>query len=109
VKQLLATLGWTAPAHFAPSSARAADAQVEAIRQAMLDVLGWPVPRGCEGLLLRIQHALDAERLWYLRGDLMQALAYKHGEQPAAEQLARISAMFQGVLPPSLASSQLRY
>ena len=78
--------------------------QIEDIRAAMLTALGWPVPRGCEGLVLRIRHAIDAERLWHLRGDLMNVLARTHGELFAIEQLTCISQMFQGALPSALAS-----
>jgi hypothetical protein len=103
--RLLPSLGFAASA-FAPAC-KGIDtaAQVETIRAAMLGALGWPVPRGGEALVLRLRHAVGAERLWYLRSELMQALAYMHGELAATEQLGRISAMFHGVLPSSLVSS----
>ena len=100
MKQLLSTLG-LAPARFQPCPAGGPD-PLEAIRQAMLEALGWPVPRGCEGLVLRIRHGIGAERLWFLRGELMQALACMHGEAAAMERLAGISSMFEGVLPSGL-------
>ena len=105
MKQLLSTLG-LGPANRFPPCADDGAAQLEGIRQAMLDALGWPVPRGCESLVLRIRHGIGAERLWYLRAELMHALACMHGEGAAMERLADINPMFDGVLPPSLASRQ---
>ena len=106
MKQLLTALGLAPASRFAPCDGGQGGGQLEAIRGAMLDALGWPVPRGCEGLVLRIRHGIGAERLWFLRGDLMQALACMHGESAARERLERISLMFDGVLPRGLASRQ---
>jgi hypothetical protein len=78
---------------------------VESIRASMLEALGWPVPRGCEALMLRVKHAVGAERLWYLRAELMQALAWMEDEARATERIAGISAQFRGLLPSSLISS----
>lgn len=75
-----------------------------AIQRAMLDALEEPLPPRFATLKLRIEHAEDAERLWYLRSELMQALASTHGELRAASQLMRITEMFHEVLPKGLAS-----
>ena len=45
-----------------------------------------------------------SRRLWYLRGDLMAALAAIQGEAAAREKVAGITRMFQGLLPGSLNS-----
>ncbi|MBI5279072.1 MAG: hypothetical protein HY854_21735 [Burkholderiales bacterium] len=66
---------------------------MDEIRTAMLVALGDPAPPTIS-LMLRIRHALDTERLWYLRPELMQALGWQHGEARAAAELARITAMF---------------
>ena len=106
MKQLLSALGLAPVTRFAPVAGSEGGGQLETIRRAMLDALGWPVPRGCEGLVLRIRHGIGPERLWFLRGELMHALACMHGEAAAREQLDRISSMFDGVLPRSLATRQ---
>lgn len=74
------------------------------VSQAMLDVLGYPVPQNCAGLAQRIRYACDPQQLWHLRGDLMLALALRRGEVWAAEELARITRLFQTGLPHGLAS-----
>lgn len=75
-----------------------------AVRQAMLDSLGHPAPPGCNGLAQRIQQAGDPQQLWYLRGDLMLALALMRGEVWAADELGRITRKFEAGLPRGLAS-----
>jgi len=80
-----------------------AGAGLEPIRRAMLQALGHPVPQAHTILLPRIVHAVDAQRLWHLRSELMHALATMHGEQQAACELERISEMFGDLLPDGLA------
>ena len=74
------------------------------VRQAMLDSLGTAAPPGCNGLAQRIRHAGDQQQLWHLRGDLMLALALMRGEVWAADQLGRITRLFDEGLPQGLAS-----
>ena len=74
------------------------------VRQAMLDSLGHPAPPGCGGLAQRIKHAGDTQQLWHLRGDLMLALALMRGEVWAADELGRITQLFDVGLPRGLAS-----
>lgn len=106
MRQLLTSLGFTASAPAAPPPALAGDDdRIEAVRQTMLRALGADVPRECAALPLRIRYAVDAQRLWYLRAELMQALARVHGEAHAAQQLARVTEMFHDLLPRGLASS----
>ena len=76
----------------------------EDIRESMLLVLGEAGPKQFPQVTRRIRYANDVQALWYLRGDLMAALAAMHGESTARETLASITAQFQGLLPNSLAS-----
>jgi hypothetical protein len=85
-------------------SAPAAKLQTGLIRRAMLEALGESVPPRFGTLKLRIEHAEDTECLWYLRSELMRALAFMHGELRAAAELVRITEMFHEVLPRGLAS-----
>jgi hypothetical protein len=79
-----------------------AAAAMDGVRRAMLEALGSRVPPRYQVLPARIVHAIDAERLWYLRSELMQALASMHGEAQAMQELARISAMFDGLVPAAM-------
>ena len=74
------------------------------IRECMLDALGDEAPRQFASLVRRVRYADDIQALWYLRGDVMAALASMHGERAARQQIASISAQFQGLLPGGLAT-----
>ncbi len=74
------------------------------IRQAMLDVLGDRGAMAYPMVKLRLTYANDVQDLWYLRGDVMAAIAALDGEATARKQLAILSAMFKGQLPSGLAS-----
>jgi hypothetical protein len=76
----------------------------EDIRESMLLVLGEAGPKHFPQVTRRIRYANDIQALWYLRGDLMAALAAMHGEAAAREKIASITAQFQGLLPSSLNS-----
>lgn len=76
----------------------------EDIRESMLATLGDSGPRHFPQITRRIRYANDIQALWYLRGDLMAALAAVHGEMAAREKLASVTAQFQGLLPGSLHS-----
>jgi hypothetical protein len=76
----------------------------EDIREAMLDALGDAGSRQSPQVTRRIRYASDIHALWYLRGDLMAALASMHGEKVARQKIASITAQFQGLLPGGLAS-----
>ena len=76
----------------------------EDIRETMLNVLGETGPKHFPQITRRIRYANDVQALWYLRGDLMAALASMHGESKAREKLASVTAQFQGLLPGSLSS-----
>lgn len=76
----------------------------EDIRESMLAVLGEAGPKHFPQITRRIRYANDIQALWYLRGDLMAALAAMHGEAVAREKVASVTHMFKGLLPSGLTS-----
>jgi hypothetical protein len=76
----------------------------EDIREAMLVVLGESGPKQFPQITRRIRYASDIQALWYLRGDLMGALAAMHGEVAAREMIHSITRRFRGLLPNGLNS-----
>jgi hypothetical protein len=76
----------------------------EDIRESMLELLGDDGPKLFPQITRRIRYANDIQALWYLRGDLMGALAAMHSEVAAREQVASITRMFKGLLPGALNS-----
>jgi hypothetical protein len=76
----------------------------EDIREAMLALLGNDGAKRHPQVTRRIRYASDIQALWYLRGDLMAALATVHGEALAREKVQAITDMFRGLLPASLHS-----
>lgn len=80
---------------------------LEDIREAMLEGLsGSKVGAAATAskLELKVTHASDLQDLWYLRGDVMAAIAAMDGEAMARRKLEQISDMFRGLLPKSLTS-----
>lgn len=96
----------------AQSDARESKMQsaLEDIREAMLASLIVPGALSASKLELKVTYASDLNDLWYLRGDVMAAIAATDGEAVARLKLDRISRMFKGLLPKSLTvrSSTLR-
>ena len=76
----------------------------EDIREAMLTLLGDAGAKRFPQVTRRVRYANDIQGLWYLRGDLMAALAASQGESAAREKIQRITNMFHGLLPGSLSS-----
>ena len=76
----------------------------EDIRESMLAVLGDTGPKHFPQITRRIRYANDIQALWYLRGDLMAALAAMHGEAAARDKVSSVTRMFQGLLPSGLTS-----
>jgi hypothetical protein len=77
---------------------------LEDIRESMLYALGDEGSKQFAATTRRIRYATDIKDLWYLRGDLMGALAQLYSESIAREKIASINAQFQGLLPGGLAS-----
>ncbi len=80
------------------------DSTIESIREAMLDALGVTGASQYPVIQLRISYANDVQDLWYLRGDIMAALASLEGEGPARTKLSEISDLFRGLLPRGMNS-----
>jgi hypothetical protein len=72
------------------------------VRQGMLELLGDGAELTHDALVQRIRHAREAEALWYVRHDLLVALAEVHGEAAARQSIASLNALFSGLLPASL-------
>ena len=79
-------------------------APVARIQQTMVDALADHGARRSMDIIRRIESVEDVQALWYLRDDLMVAMAACHGEANAREEMSRISREFDGLLPPGLAS-----
>lgn len=76
----------------------------EDIRESMLSLLGDAGPSQFPQVTRRIRYAGDIQALWYLRGDLMAAIAVSQGEKAARQKIQSITQMFQGLLPGGLNS-----
>ncbi|MDP1656053.1 MAG: hypothetical protein Q8K91_02845 [Hylemonella sp.] len=79
-------------------------AQIEVIRQTMLDRLAGSGDSAFPQIKRRILSVTDLQGLWYLRSDLMGALSSMHGELVARQSLEEITGMFEGLLPKSMFS-----
>ena len=87
-----------------PVSHSSLEGGTEEVRDMMLSALGEAGWRHYPHVTRRIRYADDIHALWYLRGDLMGALAAMHGEAAARKKVAAITEQFQGLLPDSMAS-----
>jgi hypothetical protein len=76
----------------------------EDIREAMLALLEQTGTKQFANVTRRVRYANDIQALWYLRGDVLAALASVHGEAAAREQVQEVTEMFHGLLPGSLNS-----
>jgi hypothetical protein len=91
-----------------PPSESVLESGLDDIREAMLQLLGEAGVKRFVLVTRRIRYASDVQALWYLRGDLMAALAAMHGEAAARKQIATVTAMFRGLLPNGLDSRPSR-
>lgn len=69
---------------------------VEPIREAMLEALDVHGEQHHMTLDMAIRFANDIAELWYLRPELLQALAARSDENAARETMRKITAMFKG-------------
>lgn len=74
------------------------------IRRAMLKVVKESGADKAMAVLRRVTYAHGFQDLWYLRGDVMSAVASTKGKVEARETITQISKMFEGYLPPGLVS-----
>lgn len=81
--------GWMAHQPTAQPSAR-----LEEIRKAMLQLLEQDSDDRNSGVERKVLFAHDLDALWYLRTDLMSAIAESRGESAANACLADITQMF---------------
>jgi hypothetical protein len=77
---------------------------IEDIRSAMLELMTAIEEARFPHVMRRVRYAGDVQGLWFLRGDLMAALASSHGEVAAREKLETLSEMFEDLLPGGLRS-----
>lgn len=78
--------------------------QIDDIRQAMLDCLDSNAREDFPQVERRILRASNVPSLWFLRPDLLMAVAAHSGEQAANQIIDEISDMFDGLLPQSLST-----
>jgi hypothetical protein len=81
----------------------AVEKQIHNIRRAMLRILST-----CDSdaekkrvIFDKIQYATSIQTLWYLRNDLASLLSASCGKKMDCEQMSKVTAMFQGLLPKS--------
>jgi hypothetical protein len=74
------------------------------IRHSMLDAMSMAAAGPYSVIRLRVTHAQELQDLWYLRGEVMEAIAALDGEAEARRKLAHISQRFKGHLPRALAT-----
>lgn len=72
------------------------EAVVARIRNAMLDALTDHCQRDDIRLDMAIRFAADVAELWYLRPDLMHAIAAAHSQALAQDVLRQITLLFRG-------------
>lgn len=77
---------------------------MEAIREAMLQLASLDASDRGAGLARRIRYATDLQALWFMRGELMHLLARTEGEAAARSKLDDLSSLFGDLLPPGLRS-----
>lgn len=83
-------------------------AQVEQLRQAMLEVLGESGAAAHPMVARQLRFADDVIDLWYARTELMAALADQLGESHAREHMARLGLQFAALLPPGMTAAAQR-
>lgn len=82
----------------------ASASSIQEIREAMLLAMGSAVSARFPVIQLRVTYADDVQDLWYLRGDVLAAIASFDGEALAREKIAAISELFVGLVPSTLTS-----
>lgn len=78
--------------------------QIDDIRQAMLSCLGAAARERFPHVERRILQASSVRTLWFLRPDLLMAVAAHSGEQAARQAIDDLSDMFDGLLPQGLSA-----
>jgi len=94
-----------------PARSVEAQAQVEHIRQEMLDCMALFLPaKGLRpAVWTRVEYADDIQSLWFLRSDVMHMLCDHCGETLAALKVQTLTSLFRGHIPTAqFASAQRR-
>jgi len=81
---------------------------IDDIRQAMLKCLDEECAGHFPQVERRILMATNVPALWFLRPELLMAVATRCGEQAAHQMVDEISSMFEGLLPKGLNSRPSR-
>ena len=81
---------------------------LEDARDALLEVLGADARKKNSRLVLRIEGAQDAQSLWALRPDLMNAASRLYGEAEARRRLAQATVHFDTLLPTATGARRRR-
>lgn len=79
------------------------------IKNAMLAAMGKNLPVHYHVTQLRVTHADDIHDLWYLRADVLAAIASFAGEAFASKQMEDISEMFVGLVPKTMMSKGAQF
>jgi hypothetical protein len=74
------------------------------VRTSMLDAMSIAAAGPHSVIRLRVTYAHELQDLWYMRGEVMEAIAAVDGEAVAKRKLAYISQLFTGYLPRGLAT-----
>ena len=80
------------------------DDAIADIQDIMLEALGEAGAKTFPKVARRIMYAPDLQALWYLRGDLMAALADLHDEVHARQTIQDISSQFHGLVPRGMST-----
>lgn len=86
----------------AASRAGVEPGRIESVRRGMLAALGERCACDEPRLAHRLLVAHDLESLWYLRSDLLLALARLHGEAQARRLMDVVTEQFRGLMPESV-------
>ena len=81
------------------NTAGAPDVVMEGVRKAMFTALDTYCDDDRTGLNRKVDAARHIAELWYLRPDLMYAIATRHQETTARDCIAQITVLFDGYQP----------
>ncbi len=77
------------------SGTEAPAAVVERVREAIQVALAEQLGRDGKQLMHQVHYAQDLEALWYLRPEIMNAIAARRGESAARACLVQLTALFK--------------
>lgn len=77
---------------------------VERVREAMLAVLGQQLGPHAQELKQQVHFARDIEGLWYLRPEIMNAIAARRGEAAARVCMVGLTVLFKDHHPGAASS-----